>query len=282
MGTRGIQDPVAADLIEQLLAEQARLNEEIMDLRQAMPVLMERARPADITVPQEGQIVVDPDATHNLASDEPIKYFENGEWRALIAPASIHHVPHVTVGSIEATLPQSTFSGTTWSVKDTTWADNVNTRVWDKYDFSNASSRVFDVSMDQLPSSALGIKKKGLYLLVSKFIWPPEWGKLSRLTVYLHNSASTSQCILATGNSFGDAYFDNEAFMGDEEEAGDAITHIAIWSIWRHTQDVTKWVRTGARHITATRTPFNMYTSAIRLAANPNDTDVDDGGTIPG
>lgn len=291
MGTRGIQDPVAADLIEQLLAEQARLNEEIMDLRQAMPVLMERARPADITVPQEGQIIVDPDATHSPASDEPIKYFENGEWRALTAAAaSSQEMPWCAAlgGSNSVQLQQADFDAgpNIWNDIPFDWtsATNVNYR---GYDYSSVGSKVFDTSKSKLPGfSPLGIRKKGLYIFaVGLYTWNYSWGKLTR--VYIEPSSvspNNTFMMFGMGSAAPSQMTIGATVIEAEKEAGDTTVAVHTLGVFRKVSDATTdWPYMKGRHITAaTRSFVNCYFTAIRLSPNPFDTHAFNGGTIPG
>lgn len=128
MTTRGIQDPVAADLIEQMLAEQARLKEDIIDLQQARAIMMERTRPADITVPQEGQVLVDPDGSHALATTGGIKYFADGEWREITTPAPFIKLTR----NVDTTIPGTDIMTNPFVVADGD-TDIIATPGWDDY-----------------------------------------------------------------------------------------------------------------------------------------------------
>ena len=145
MGTRGMQDPIASDLIEQILADQARLNAEIDDLRRTHPILMERARTSDITVPQEGQIIVD-------SETEAIKYHSNQEWRD-IPPSPLAWIWRTISGTDPATVcPDETYTKAVMS--------------------HGATSNSADA---QLITDGIKLIKPGFWLLMALGRWIGEW-----------------------------------------------------------------------------------------------------------
>lgn len=276
MGTRGIQDPLAANLLDEILAEQASLRQELMDLKQASPVFIERANPVDLKAPQEGQLIINPEGTHVAAVNEPVQYFENGEWRSIAVPAaSVHHMPMITVTSPSCDLPQSTVFAGNWTAKDITWPGSGLTTIFHWHDYATVGSRVFGDNTGALPGlSPITIRKKGLYLQIATFVWDVTWGKLTQTSVY---GASLNQVLASITGNLTDG-----TFIGDETESSDDEIHVRCLNLTRNISDTVRSPIVSARHLAAPRT-LNVFLSIVRLSSNPNDTSATGNlFTIPG
>lgn len=279
MGTRGIQDPIAADLLDEILAEQANLRNELTALKQASPVFMERASPADLKAPQEGQLIINPQGTHVAALDEPVQYFENGEWRSIaVAAAGTHNMPWMAALGFDESVehPQGDMPFNWTSAAD------VNFR---GYDYAAAGDKVFDISKSELPGvSPLGIRKAGLYLVSAEIHWEYAWGNLTDVTIEADPVGG------ALAGMFGWHSQPPSQFNGDASviislgEAGDTGSFARPFKLLRKVNSVaTAWPSVSGRHLTGgTRSSENLYFVAIQLAQNLGDTHLFNGGVVPG
>lgn len=288
MNTKGIQDPQARDLIEQLVAEQKRLNDEVEALKKSRPVMLERARQDDITTPKEGQLIIDPDGSMAFATDEGAKVFADGAWRAFVSVPD--NAPWATIFQTAAgagtgtELPAGHTSGfPAVSIgSNLVWSDNPGTD-YSLYDYADEDLQVFDISGDHLAghpdnsiSTPIGVKKKGLYLCIVQLRWDPDFGRLNQLQIdeFADNPAQDG----AMAPTWGAEQW---GFFSDEMvEANDAHHPVTCWTIQRNTSDHLHWLYVQGRHMTADReVPFSAM-AVIQLAENLNDTDPFEGGTI--